>query len=508
MADCNQPMMEEFLPLSLSWERNRETRGGYDCSLVSPPPVHIQTECSVCLQILKEPCINSCCGHKFCRECIERVKANGKDCPLCNAPDFSFMCEHSLDRTLKDLDVFCTHQTDGCEWTGKLRELEGHVRGSSSLENQTTGCQFAEVDCMYQCGKLLQRRFITAHQTDQCKKRPYSCDYCQDFLSTFEDVTGNHYSLCSKYPIACPNECSTHKFERQNMAKHLESECPLGVVSCPFEYAGCDVRLPRRDMSEHTRDISTHFMLLGCFTLQLAQENRELRSRIVQIEEEAKKEQMALREKLSKLSSACCISNHHIKHYELSERETGKGYIHVSTVSYSTIEMTEEMELRCMYFSVLPYEFRMENFLSYKGGPVVYSPVFYTHSLGYKFRLKVFRTQYSKVMSLDAFTSIYVEIMAGPFDDTLKWPFKGSVTVQIVNQLSECNHYEKTLQFSDKTYQNNRIKPGNGVNITSGVRPFIYHKRLRYEHSMGGKLTHYLKDGSLYIRVTKIDLSS
>lgn len=379
------------------------------------------------------------------------------------------------------------------------------MNGSSTLENQAIGCQFVEVDCVYQCGELLQRRFITAHQTGQCKKRPYSCEYCQDFSSTFEVVTGNHYLLCSKYPIACPNECSTHKFERQNIVKHLESECPLAVVSCPFEYAGCDVSLPRRHMSEHTRDISTHFTMLGCFTLQLAQENRELRSQIVRIEEEAKKEQMALCEKLSKLSNACCISNHHIQHYELSEIE---GYIHVGTVSYSTIEMTEEMELRCMYFSVLPYEFRMENFLSYKGGPVAYSPVFYTHSLGYKFRLKVFRTQYSKVLSLDAFTSIYVEIMAGPFDDTLKWPFKGSVTVQIVNQLSECNHYEKTLQFSDKTYQNNIIKPGDGVNITSGIRPFIYHKRLRYEHSMGGRQTHYLQDGSLHIRVTRIDLSS
>lgn len=506
MEDGNQPMIEEFLPLSLSLscDKNRESRGGYDCTLVSPPPLHIQTECSVCLQILKEPCIISCCGHKFCRECIEQVKTSGKDCPLCNSPDFSFMCEHSLDRTLKDLDVFCTHQTEGCEWTGKLRELESHLNGSSS---QAIGCQFVEVDCLYQCGEFLQRRFITAHQTGQCKRRPYSCDYCRDFSSTFQDVTDNHYSTCSKYPIPCPNECPAHTLERQNMAKHLESECTLAVVSCPFQYAGCDVSLPRRDMSEHTRDMSTHFMLLGCFTQQLAQENRDLRSQIVRIEEEAKKEQTALCEKLSKLSSACCISNHHIQHCELSERESGKGYMHVTTVSCSTIEMTQEMELRRMYFSVLPYKFRIENFLSYKGGPVVYSPVFYTHPFGYKFRLKVFRTQYSKVLSLDAFTSVYVEIMAGPFDDTLKWPFKGSVTVQIVNQLSDCNHYEKTLHFSDRTYQNNRIKPGDGVDIMSGMKAFIYHKRLRYEHCVAGKRTHYLQDGSLYIRVTKIHLS-
>ena len=44
--------------------------GGYGCVFVTNPPDAIQTDCPVCLQILKEPCMISCrCGKKMCRQC-------------------------------------------------------------------------------------------------------------------------------------------------------------------------------------------------------------------------------------------------------------------------------------------------------------------------------------------------------------------------------------------------------------------------------------------------------
>ena len=447
----------------------------------------------------------SCCGHKFCRECIERVEKDEKDCPLCSTPKFSYMGEHSLDRTLKDLEVFCSLNIEGCEWMGKLRDLENHLNRSHSIENWLSGCQFVEVECMYhQCGESLQRRHIP-HHINQCKKRPYSCEYCHECTSTFEDVTENHYKICSKYPVACPNDCSVYKFERQAVERHVENECPLVVVNCPFTYTGCGVTLPRRDMHEHAQDVSTHFILLGSFTQKLARENKELRSHIVQMEVEAEKKQKALLDNITKLSSVCRASKHYIQHSEMLGREVSSECM--AMVSRSVISDVVEMELRSMYFSLLPYEFRMEKFLSYKKGPVEYSPVFYTHSLGYKFRVKVFRTQYSKMLSLDAFTSIYVEIMPGPFDETLKWPFKGSVTIQIVNQLNDCNHYEKTLRFCDRTYQTNKIRPDDSANITWGFKSFIYHKELRSENCKAGQKIHYLQDGSLLIHITRINLS-
>ena len=45
--------------------------GGYDCEFVDSPPDSL--ECPVCLLILKEPHLLSCCGVKICQSCVSGV---------------------------------------------------------------------------------------------------------------------------------------------------------------------------------------------------------------------------------------------------------------------------------------------------------------------------------------------------------------------------------------------------------------------------------------------------
>ena len=112
---------------------HRRNRGGYDCEFVTPPPDVLQTECPVCLQIPKEPCLISCtCGKEFCRECIERIKQDNKPCPMCNKSEFTFLRHHGSERYLNAQEVFCLHKGDDCEWKGKLRPHSGAVRGAHS----------------------------------------------------------------------------------------------------------------------------------------------------------------------------------------------------------------------------------------------------------------------------------------------------------------------------------------------------------------------------------------
>ena len=47
--------------------------------------------------------------------------------------------------------------------------------------------------------------------------------------------------------------------------------------------------------------------------------------------------------------------------------------------------------------------------------------------------------------------SIHTCITQGPFDGDLKWPFRGDVTIQIVNQAGEINHRERVIDYTDKT---------------------------------------------------------
>ena len=44
-----------------------------------------------------------------------------------------------------------------------------------------------------------------------------------------------------------------------------------------------------------------------------------------------------------------------------------------------------------------------------------------------------------------------VAIMPGEYDNTLEWPFEGDVTVELLNQLEDENHYKDVTTLNDET---------------------------------------------------------
>ena len=173
------PLLMQVEPIDLSLEelKSAETkeleRGGYDCKFVEEPPAGLQTECTICLQILREPHMISCCSHRFCRSCIESIKVDGKSCPLCKATDFDLMRDRGLERSLKHLNVHCTHAASGCEWTGELRLLSEHLHMNPKSEKLMEGCGFIEVKCIH-CGHHFQRSVLINHLIEECPKWPYA----------------------------------------------------------------------------------------------------------------------------------------------------------------------------------------------------------------------------------------------------------------------------------------------------------------------------------------------
>ena len=439
----------------------KEDRGGHDCEFVEKLSDAAQGgECPVCLLVLKEPCIISCCGRKFCRVCIERVKKNTKPCPLCNKPDFSFMQELALERYLKDLDVWCYYKKEGCEWRGKLREYEQHLNKTPSPESQVIGCQFVEVECMYECGEWVQHQHITTHQTQQCKKRPYSCDYCRDYSSTFEEVITFHYPQCGKYPVNCPNKCRDYPFERQEVATHLKDECPLTLVNCSFHYAGCDEQIPRKDMYDHMKDSTKHLTLLASVTYTLMRENQDLR------------------ETMKKMNH-----DHQDK---------------MQNVTENLLKEIDELKLALTTCADFPKVYRVE-----RKGNEVYLPGFYTYHNGYKMCIRVYPNGCGD--GKGTHISIYTYLMKGSYDDHLKWPLRGNITIQIVNQTGDHDHMEMTIYYDDETPDDyaGRVTSGERSDNGWGIHKFLAHSSLKYNAI---KKTQYLKDNHFIVHVVKVEL--
>ena len=495
------PVNEAALIVGRSRKRRKarskrsRNRGGYDCEFVTPLPEAFQAECPICLSILREPCLISCpCGQKICRECVEWIKNDKKPCPLCNKTDFTFLRDHGLERQLKARDVFCSKKKLGCQWKGKLGVFEQHLNENPSPEEQLTGCGFVEVECKHDCWEWYERHFIDTHQNEECPQRPYSCEYCKEYDSTFEDVTESHFDKCGKYPVTCPKKCQNDPFERNKVENHLNDECPLTEVSCPFAYAGCEVKLLRKDMPGHTTDFSVHLPLMAsCTQIDIERKQKATESQFEEklsaMERQFEEKQRAMERQFEEKLKAT------EKQYQVlleKQRATERN----STMLEEKLAMLEDTHQIKSALGKFPIDFQV----TFEEEDI-FLPPFFTHPYGYKMCIHVY--QNGDYGGEGTHISLFTCLMRGPFDDQLKWPFRGEVTIQIVNQAGDHSHFEKTIQYSDKTKDicAGRVI-GNEVRSTGwGYDTFIAHTALAYNAAMK---TQYLKDNIITVRVVRV----
>ena len=143
---------------------------GIECEFVEKPPKAVQSECPICLLVLREPYQATCCGKSFCKECIERVKAGNQDCPTCNDKSFNLFHNKGLQQSLNDFEVYCSHKSKGCEWRGELREPDKHLNSDPPADKSLEGCPFAVINCPLSCAsceKGVYRKDVNAHVNDK-----------------------------------------------------------------------------------------------------------------------------------------------------------------------------------------------------------------------------------------------------------------------------------------------------------------------------------------------------
>ena len=106
--------------------------------------------------------------------------------------------------------------------------------------------------CSHGCGEWFQRCSVVLHETEQCGERPFSCQHCEDYHSTFEDVTKVHHLECDQYPLLCPNRCRENTFERWELKNHLD-QCPLALIDCSTTQGAMHEYFSKFWLSTHRR---------------------------------------------------------------------------------------------------------------------------------------------------------------------------------------------------------------------------------------------------------------
>ena len=425
-----------------------QLQNGYDCIFVNELPEHLQIECSICLCVPHDPHMIDCkCGASYCKSCIQSICERRQPCPLCNSSFSNLMPHLHLKRTLNGLKVRCSFVDDGCKWTGELGQIQDHLNDNTKdRASELLGCRFVQIHCIY-CNVKYQRQLICGHEINECLKRPFRCVHCGVYESTFEDITKNHVFTCPCRPVSCPNDCGEELLSK-DLDGHLTNACSLQVIDCCFSYAGCEAKVLRRDMEAHIgENIVTHMCLQG------ASHQQQL---------------LKLNSQVSKL-----------------QRENEKLKRQVE----SLVNDQTSMELQSQ---IVPIHLIMKSFtLRKESNRQWVSPPFYTHLHGYKIQLIVDPNS-ARGNSI----SVYTELMSGPFDDELRWPFRGAITVKLLDQEGEMDNHTGVIDYEGAPTEYSCQVTRGESNKSWGIADFISNEQLSPK---------FLKNDSLHFRISHVD---
>ena len=108
--------------------------GGYEYQFVDTPSDTLV--CKICQYVNREPHLSVCCGHTFCKSCLEGAKKTSDACPVCHEEEFVTVPNRQANRVVSSLHVFCTNKEKGCEWQGEVNNITNHVKYCNITEEQ------------------------------------------------------------------------------------------------------------------------------------------------------------------------------------------------------------------------------------------------------------------------------------------------------------------------------------------------------------------------------------
>lgn len=452
--------------------------------------------CSVCLELLREPHLTSCCGQHFCKTCLENVLGRGMKCPLCNQ-DFAAIIDRRIQREIRSLQVRCSYKAEGCEWVGELGELKDH------LDAQKGRCRFCKLVCPKGCGQTIHRSDLDHHLKSICPKRDRVCEYCGNLFSY--DGINYHWGLCEKYPVACPNRCSEERFPRNTLVTH-QQHCPLQIVDCEFASLGCTEKVQRKDVAQHMQDgTQRHLSMMSRLCVELTrgtQEKQKQAAQVTQQLQEKNREVATLRDMLTNLKVEFeGRLQQQRSAFEAKLRDQDQKLLQLQfqledPQRQAPLRMLQQrVQIMETLVSVPPYYFTLTNYSLHKRGTTQWMcPPFYTELGCYKMAIEI--SANGEGTGKNSHVSVYIRIMRGEYDDQLQWPLKASVTMQLISQWNEA-HYEMTTPY----YEWARVTDGV-VGVGWGWDKFVSHREIEFNPATQAE---YLKNDRLNFRVICVD---
>ena len=420
--------------------------------------------------------------------------------------------------------------SNGCGVVMQRRLVEGHLKSE---------CELREVKCEY-CNTTGSYQWINSSHHEECPKYPVECpNHCEVGHVRREEING-HLEECSLAIVECPYAavgCESVVRRREEMehvmgsvGQHMEynknailaNQNRLDVEEQEMKNLKQDLRATKdkliakeQELDDITRNLQATRDRLDTKEQTMVSINKDLqdtKDKLKQSQEMQYQLKTTITEKGKELDEVKKNAEENKKIIQqLKDKLEGteqslQHQLMVNAQLKLQIEMISKFinftwPLQLNYLAkssneVVPVVIKLVGFEKYDNNEAFYSAGFYTRDEGYKMCLCVYP---NGSMCYNNYVTVDVYLMKGNHDDHLTWPVKGSLTVQLLNQLSDSNHSEPVkYDFDGSSTKFQRVMKGTRSPFGIWCDQFIPHKRLSYD---ADKKCQYLKNDCVYFRV-------
>ena len=291
-----------------------------------------------------------------------------------------------------------------------------------------------------------------------------------------------HLTTCDHTLLPCPNECklvaSIVKVRRKDLETHLRDKCRNRSYECP-----------RCKQEGKHHDITTSHRAI-CLKVAVTCPNSNCGERIKRCDMANHRKECPFQVVPCKYTMIGCGEKRIRREVEDHENGT-ESHFHLA------METVGKLKEKLVQFEKKRFNMLRFNYYKISDEPFM-SPAFYTHQEGYLACIQVYANGYGK--DKGTHVSVYAYFLPGKFDGSLTWPFTGSVTVTLLNQLEDKNHHLHIIEYpvgmdEDTNKRVISVRSSRGC----GTPLFICHDALAYDPATDCQ---YLKDDCLCFEVS------
>ena len=233
-----------------------------------------------------------------------------------------------------------------------------------------------------------------------CRWRQLGCDWEGELGQLqvhLHPGAGSQGKGCGYVIVECVYKCGD-RFERRMIQDHELDACPRRPMEVQMSRLARKFEASLRANEKKLNEVITENQLLTRRIAQLEKEQEDMKQKVCQIEE---------------------------KHDNLER----------------------ELDTRIVPAPVPPFYFSITNYEHYRRvGYKWKSPSFYSHPGGYKMTCVVYPNGQGEAKG--TCLSLFVIITRGEYDDQLKWPFNGIVTIEMFNWKTNEWDYSTNVDYS------------------------------------------------------------